>query len=175
MTPALRQVSTTASPAQVAELAARVAREAAGHVRTRLDALRALAPHWPATATGNDPRAAGRRTVAALGAWARTIQLVREPARVGELIAAPWRTAAYRAGDCDDLAAAVAAFAAVVGFPAAVAVYPTAAGFAHAVAVVGDDWTTPHRLTHVIDHDGARPAPPTLLQRAVIAPVSGGG
>lgn len=175
MIPALRQISTTASPAQVADLAARVARDAAADLRTRMIALRALAPHWPPQASGLDPRAAGRRIVAALGAWAQTIQLVREPAAVGELITAPWRTAAYRAGDCDDLAAAVAAFAGVFGLPAAVTVYTTAPGFAHAAALVGDDWTTPGRLTHLIDHDGAKVAPAELLSRAVTVPVTGGG
>lgn len=82
----------------------------------------------------------GRWFVAALGAWAKTIAPLREPAKFGELIQSPWRTATYRSGDCDDVAVAVAAFAAVTGLPAGLAISPRGEGGAHIVAVIGDNW-----------------------------------
>lgn len=108
-----------------------------------------------------DPQ--GRWAQAAIAAWARTVAPLREPVDVGELVAAPWRTIATRTGDCDDVAAAAAAMAAVVGLPAGVAVYDTSPGFAHIVAVIGDDWTPEADLGPdnmlAIDQAGARPLP----------------
>lgn len=165
----MKRESPDASPAAVAELAARMARDALTP-DTRLLALQAVRKHWEGPADTS-----GAAYVAALGRWAEGVRFVREPLVVGELVAAPWRTFAYNAGDCDDLACAAAAFAAVVGLPAMVAVYESAPGQAHAVALVGDQWNgPPGRLTHVIDHAGAKVAPADILMRSVRFPVSVG-
>lgn len=150
------------APADVGRVAAEVARRAVD-LDLRLWAQRALAPHVPTSPLELDDR--GRWYQRALARWASTVAPMREPAAVGELVQAPWRTIAYRMGDCDDLAAAVAALAAVVGLPAAVAVYDTEPGFAHAVALVGDDWTpgATDQGFIAVDHSGAhRFAPPSI-------------
>lgn len=179
--------SHSADPSQVGALAARMAAEAAAQPETRLLALGALRSHWPrepGQPSWPNPRGCIARYngvasayVAALAAWAQSIAVVREPVAVGEVVCAPWRTVLYRAGDCDDVACAVAAFAAVVGLPAAVGIERGPDGNAHAVALVGDDWTNDPanrgRLTHVIDQRGIRPAsqPPTSASLEVY-PVS---
>lgn len=178
------RVSSSAAPADVARLAASMAREAAADPRTRMLALQAVRKFWRPRGSLIRPVLSDRRPfqkgddaaryVAALGRWAQSIALVREPIAVAEVVQAPWRTVAYQAGDCDDLACAVAAFAAVVGLPAAVAVYEVSPGFAHMVALVGDSWNPDDagRLTHMIDHDGARVAPPDILHTSNMEPVS---
>lgn len=158
----LRQASRSSSPADVARVAAEVARRAVS-LDLRLWAQRALALYVPRSSFELD--AQGRWYQRALGQWAQTVAVMREPAAVGELVQAPWRTIAYRMGDCDDLAAAVAALAAVAGLPAAVATYDVKPGFAHAVALVGDDWTpgATDQGFVAIDSSGAHPfAPPTI-------------
>lgn len=152
---------------------------------TRQIALEALSPHWTIR-VGDDRRPntsghtfadmTGAAYVAALGRWAASIAMVREPAAVGEIVSAPWRTLAYKAGDCDDLAAAVAAFACVVGLPTAIVLVHTAPGFAHVACAVGDSWLPQHhgRLSHVIDFDGAKAAPADLTSTHQLYPVSVG-
>jgi hypothetical protein len=102
--------------------------------------------------------------VVALGRFARSIAIVREPLDgAGEIVTSPWRTVAYRRGDCDDAAAAVLAFASTFGLPCMAAIVATKPGFAHAVALIGDDPYAPGRLTHIVDQEhGARPLPATF-------------
>ncbi len=109
-----------------------------------------------------EPPTGGRWYLDALARWAANVLWMREPARFGELVAEPWRTVAFNVGDCDDVAAAVAAFAAVAGFPAAVATYDVSQGFAHCVALVGGSWLETGRDLH--------PAP-ARVGTAELAPV----
>lgn len=174
MTGRLVRVSDTATPRQVAELCAQVAHEAGSRPETRALALQALAPHWQPSLGDVPPT--GAAFCAALGRWAQSITMVREPLAVGEIVQAPWRTVAYRAGDCDDLAAAAAALAMVVGLPTAIALGTPAGGFAHVVAVIGDSWmpSARGRLTHMIDFDGATVAPRDLMTAYHLIGVSAG-
>lgn len=159
-----------ASPAAVGRLAADMAR-AAMTPDTRVLALATLAPFWSGE---RDSARSAASYVDALGRFAASVHFVREPLAVGEVVQAPRHTARWKAGDCDDLACCVAAFAAVVGLPAVVAVMVRGQR-AHAVAVVGDRWDgATARLTHVIDHDGAKPAPSDVLNTAFVFPVSAG-
>ncbi len=123
------------SPVDVARAAARVAELALQRPDSRFWAQRAVAPYTP-----DDPDDAGRWYGLALGRWAQSVAPLREPARYGEIVAAPWRTIAYRSGDCDDVAAAVAMMAAMVGMAAAIAVYATGPGTAHCVALISGTW-----------------------------------
>lgn len=173
----MKRVGTDASPAAVGRLAAEMAR-AAMTPATRILALGALRTHWAPTAVGRPPAGAADRSrtggdyVDALGRLAAAVRFVREPLAIGEVVQAPWRTLAYMAGDCDDLACCIAALAAVVGLPAAVAIR-VSGDSAHAVALVGDRWDGPTgRLTHVIDQDGAKVAPSDILHASTVFPVS---
>jgi hypothetical protein len=153
-----------------------MAAEAAAQPETRLLALGAIRRFWPAFVS-HDTKTAAPAYVKALAAWAQSIAHVREPASVGEIVCAPWRTVLYRAGDCDDVACAVAAFAATVGLPAAVGIERDADGQnAHAVALIGDDWTNEPanrgRLTHVIDQRGLRLASTPTAAPLEVYPVS---
>ncbi len=132
------KAATGTDPYDVARTVAAVAKAAASRLDTRLWAQKAVAPYAP---RHPDPNDRGRWYAHALGRWAQSVAPLREPAELGELVQAPWRTVAYRSGDCDDVACAVAAFAALVGLFSAVAVYPTGPSSAHIVAVIGDDWT----------------------------------
>ena len=172
----MNRESHSADPSQVGALAAHMAAEAAAQPETRLLALGALRAHWPVCIARYNAGGAPA-FVNALAAWAQSIAHVREPASVGEIVCAPWRTVLYRAGDCDDVACAVAAFAAVVGLPAAVGIERDADGQnAHAVALIGDDWTNEPanrgRLTHVIDQRGLRLASTPTAAPLEVYPVS---
>ena len=136
------------TPQAVADGIAEQARRAARNPQTAILARQELAPFVGSL-------------IEALGRFAKSIAVVREPLDgAGEIITSPWRTVAYRRGDCDDVAAAVLAFASTFGLPCMSAVVATSPGFAHAVALVGDDPYLPGRLTHVIDQaHGARILP----------------
>ena len=167
----VRAAATGTRPQDVADVAARIASRALRDPQTRLWAQRAIAPYVPTT-TDLD----GRWYLNALGRWCASVAYMREPARYGEIVSAPWRVVAYRVGDCDDLATAAATFAAIAGLPAAVAVYDTAPGFAHMVALAGGSWRetgkaptprpdptpSPADICYQLDHTGLRPfSPPT--------------
>lgn len=156
----LRREGKGASPRAVVELAAKMAREALTPA-TRMLALLALRKFWPEGAARG-----GSDYVQALGAWAQSIRFVREPMAVGEVVQAPWRTVFYGAGDCDDVACAVAAFAGVAGLPAAVGVLEDGAD-AHAFGLCGDAFYGPRgRITTMIDQRGARAATADILERS---------
>ena len=161
----LRRVASGQHPHDVARLAQKWAIRRGFDARTRPLLLEKLSPFI----AESDPT--GRHFGPALGAYARTIRHVREPGDVGEVVLDPWKTAELRAGDCDDLAALIAAFAACVGLPCAIGVYPTGPGSAHVVALVGDTWnTTSRRLAWQVDNLGARPFPsanPSIAERCV--------
>lgn len=142
-----RQHHRSSHPHRVAELAARIARRFARDIRSRPVMLAALAPYL------RRGDFAGAHFADALAAWAADVAWVREPADVGELIASPWRTAAMMAGDCDDVAAAVAGFAALAGAASAVAVYYTGPASAHVGAIVSRD-TAAGPLAVWIDQHG---------------------
>lgn len=146
----VRRVAETATPAAVAEAMAAAAREALTDLRTAILARQILAL-YPTLAT-----------LDAFGAWAESVRHVREPLDFGELIVAPWRTLTTRVGDCDDVAAAVAALCAITGHPTAVAIVAAPTG-AHAVCLAGDDpYGPPGRLTHTIDQfTGCTRVPPS--------------
>lgn len=167
-------------PRDVARACVEVAERALLRPDARFWAMRAVGAHVP----GGAPEALyqyrarfledmpeGAWYAAALGDFARSVAPLREPSRFGEIVSAPWRTIAYRAGDCDDVAAAVAMCAAVVGLPAAVAVYYTSPGFAHCVALVGNDWHGERGPVLQVDQaNGLAPfAPPS---QPYIVPVS---
>lgn len=161
---ALSPMTPGTDPVDVARACVAVARSEGAKLSTRLWAQRAVAPF-----TDREPSSAARSGlwyVGALARWARSIRPLREPATLGELVQAPWRTVVYGSGDCDDVATAVAAFAKVVGLPAIIAVWPTGPGAAHVAAVVGDDWYStlhPHER-HVglwrVDQFGVQPFKP---------------
>lgn len=134
---ALVRTARGTDPRRVADAAASAAAFALERPDARFWAQRALRPFVPGTAEldGN-----GLWYAKALGQWAQSVAPMREPAKFGEIVQAPWRTIAYRMGDCDDVAAAVAFCAAIVSMPTAVAVYPLGAGMAHCVAILGPDW-----------------------------------
>lgn len=154
-----RRLALDAHPHTVAAEAARVARRFASDIRNRPVMLAALGPYL------ERQDFTGATLAAALGAWARDVAWVREPADLGELIVSPWRTAAMMAGDCDDVAAAVAAFAALAGMPSATAVYSTGPHGAHVGAVLGaDSFRGP--WSYWVDQSGTVPWPsPTLHPR----------
>lgn len=110
-----------------------VAERAIHDPRSRVDALEVLKG-------GADGRDAGRWVPAALARWAQSVAFVREPGQLGERILPPWRTVATGLGDCDDVAAAVVTYAAVVGLSSGVAWLWTGPTTAHIVGVVGDGW-----------------------------------
>lgn len=156
-------------PRDVARACAEAAELALQRTDARFWAMRAVGAHVPGATEALyrsrvhflEDLPEGAWFVAALGDFARSVAPLREPSRFGEIVSAPWRTIAYRAGDCDDVAAAVAMCAAVVGLPAAVAVYYTAPGFAHCVALVGNDWHGERGPVLQVDQNGLAPFAPT--------------
>ena len=126
-----------AEPRTVAQVAAALAREAAHDPATRLRALAALRPHLQGVARDIH----GAWLPAALHRYARTLHHVREPAALGgEVVTSPELTAHLLAGDCEDVAALIAAYAASMGAGAAVGHYATGPASAHVVAAVTMGW-----------------------------------
>ena len=97
--------------------------------------MRALSAHM-----GEDRDPMGSTWSGVLHRWARSVRHMREPAAVGELLVLPHRVVEFGAGDCDDIALAVAAMAAHVGLPAGILSLWTGPASAHHVAVVGGAW-----------------------------------
>lgn len=132
-------------PSEVARAVLAVAERAVADPRTRLDAVAVLG--GPAVDTGRD---VGAWVPHELAKWARSVRFIREPGSVGERITPPWFTRATNAGDCDDVAAAVCAWGAVVGLAVGCLWIETGPGLAHVAAVVSADWTR-DELALVVD------------------------
>lgn len=134
----VRRLSRSQHPHHVAAHAAALAGRLASDPGFRLVVLEAITPHLPPA--GPDRDALGAAWPAALHRWARSVRHVREPGALGELLLRPARVVQYGAGDCDDVALAVAAMAAHVGLPAGILSLWTGDATAHHVAVVGAGW-----------------------------------
>lgn len=153
-----RLLSRSQHPHEVCQHAARLAGELARDPETRVLVLRAILPHLP-----DEHRFDGSDWPAALHRWARSVRHVREPAAVGELLLHPSRVVEFGAGDCDDIALAVATFAAHVGLASGVLSLWTGPETAHAVAVVGVSWYGPEAAHPSLVIDPATPEVRPLL------------
>lgn len=124
-------------PVDVARACVAVAvRAVRSEPQTRLDALRVLGRAGLATRVGG----VGEWVPSALARWARGVVFVREPGAIGERVLTPARTLELGQGDCDDVAAAVCAWALAVGLRAGVVWRWTGERLAHICAVVAGDW-----------------------------------
>lgn len=126
-------------PDNVVEAAVRQARRWVGRPETPLLARAALGPFAPRE---RDP--SGKWLPQALWAYSRTLQFWREPPppRAGEIVTSPILTTALGGGDCDDIAAQLAAFAASLGASSWIGRLFTSADYsqAHILVAMSPSW-----------------------------------
>lgn len=108
----LEKTETGQHPDQVVRAAVRQARRWVGRPETPLLARAALGPFAP-----RERDASGLWLPMAMWRYSKTLQFWREPPppRAGEIVTSPILTTALGGGDCDDIAAQLAAFAASLG------------------------------------------------------------
>tara|TARA_R110000824_G_scaffold13972_1_gene60060 strand:+ start:34 stop:552 length:519 start_codon:yes stop_codon:yes gene_type:complete len=123
-------------PQQVVEAAIRQAKRAIKRATDRIVILESLRPYMRGM---NHADLNGDQYARALWDWSRSFAFVREPAGdayAGEIVQSPILTIRLRAGDCDCMAALIAAAAGMVGMPVMIGYVGQGEGFAHILAAI---------------------------------------